>query len=267
MQKNMHQFVTISKLLSRYSNLLKNEYSIQQTNVQSWRTTTNIFLSVLLFLSFGFGVAIAYLGTSISFLKSLYWYSASLILSVIVLGTWAVFNNSDWLRRKFEEDGTMVLPPPPTTAMPSSKKGTLILEANNKRNCTTNEVQRYVAGSDVHLVAPEATVYFSKQESRKNGASQSVQVTKNKAMFGGSVSFGPKLANPRNKGKKVSTDKLPVKASAKKKKSAAASKQTKMGNSKNIKNRQFVNKVDKTNKTKNLKKISKLKTLKILALN
>lgn len=69
-----------------------------------WRTHLRIFKTILLILSIcSAAITICY-SFSLSLNKSLYWYSTTLILAVIELGTCIACNNSNWLISHFDSD-------------------------------------------------------------------------------------------------------------------------------------------------------------------
>lgn len=110
-------------------------------------------------------VVFVYLGLQISFTKSLFWFSSTLIVSVCVIGSWVTLSKSIWFKSFFEEE--------------AHARGAELLD--NKRQSALKRLYASQSRSGLH----DKTVFFSNRLSKPPSASF--------------LSLAPKWCHPKEK--------------------------------------------------------------------
>lgn len=180
-------------LLYRFRNLLRSEYSLNKKHLNIWKTHLKIFKTILLILSICLAAVTIYFSFLQSLNRSLYWYSTTLVLAVIELGTWTLCNSSNWLISHFD-NGT-------SAKMEEYKNGLSLNKGHSSSNAPKN---RYMRKID----APTGkTIYFSTRE-KSNKQTNGGNLKSCKSSKGATGGYsGPALFNPKVIGKKKNAKK------------------------------------------------------------
>ena len=164
------------------------EYSLneEEANVQHWRCLSQTALGFMTTTTLALSAILVIYGRQISFTKSTYWFSSTLIISTLLVGTWLTLNDWIWFLSFFENESQVVV-----AAMLDRKR--------------ESAMRRFYASHSRTRKMRNKTIFFSQRFTRRIPTRSSSNAR----------SIGPKLVNPRLMNNKRKQAKQTTKGGAK----------------------------------------------------